>query len=70
MALICFLVAGATLFPVSASAASKGAHIFVDGVPLKSRSVSKNNVSFVPFRAGVLITHIMGLQKHLYDPYA
>lgn len=50
MALICFLVAGATLFPVSASAASKGAHIFVDGVPLDSRSVSKNNVSFVPFR--------------------
>lgn len=38
------------LIPAPASAASKGSHIFVDGVPLNSRSVSKNGVSFVPFR--------------------
>lgn len=33
-----------------ASANTKGAHIFVDGQPLPSRAISKNNVSFVPFR--------------------
>ncbi|WP_339318284.1 copper amine oxidase N-terminal domain-containing protein [Paenibacillus sp. FSL R10-2734] len=50
LAIICVLVFSVGLIPAPASAASKGSHIFVDGVPLNSRSVSKNGVSFVPFR--------------------
>ncbi|WP_163704287.1 copper amine oxidase N-terminal domain-containing protein [Paenibacillus jilunlii] len=50
LAMICVLVFSVGLIPAPASAASKGSHIFVDGVPLNSRSVSKNGVSFVPFR--------------------
>lgn len=46
MVLVMILSLG--VLPVSA--AEQGAHIFVDGQPLKSRAVSKNNVSFVPFR--------------------
>jgi len=50
LAIICVLVFSVVLIPAPASAASKGSHIFVDGVPLNSRSVSKSGVSFVPFR--------------------
>lgn len=50
LAMICVLIFSVGLIPAPASAASKGSHIFVDGVPLNSRSVSKNGVSFVPFR--------------------
>lgn len=50
VAIICALLISMGLIPAPASAAAKGSHIFVDGVPLKSRSVSKNGVSFVPFR--------------------
>ncbi|WP_139998827.1 copper amine oxidase N-terminal domain-containing protein [Paenibacillus paridis] len=47
-AMIFVLLFSLGIIPVSA--ANKGAYIFVDGVPLKSKSVSKNGVSFVPFR--------------------
>lgn len=50
LAMLCILVFSAALIPTSASAASTGSYIFVDGVPLISKSVSKNGVSFVPFR--------------------
>ncbi|MFD0716941.1 copper amine oxidase N-terminal domain-containing protein [Paenibacillus sp. GCM10027626] len=39
-----------TMGTISAAAAAAGAHIFVDGVPIKAKSVNKNGVSFVPFR--------------------
>ncbi|MBT2291377.1 copper amine oxidase N-terminal domain-containing protein [Paenibacillus albidus] len=48
LSMICILLLGFNVVP--ASAANSEAHIFVDGVPLKSKSVSKNGISFVPFR--------------------
>lgn len=48
ISMVCVLLFSLGVIPVSA--ASKGAYIFVDGVPLKSKAVSKNDVSFVPFR--------------------
>ncbi|MFX3631731.1 MAG: copper amine oxidase N-terminal domain-containing protein [Candidatus Pristimantibacillus sp.] len=48
ISMICVLLFSLGVIPVSA--ASKGASIFVDGVPLQSKAVSKNDVSFVPFR--------------------
>lgn len=50
IAIVCVLVFSVGFIPAPVSAASKGSHIFVDGIPLNSRSVSKNGVSFVPFR--------------------
>ncbi|MBJ6361634.1 copper amine oxidase N-terminal domain-containing protein [Paenibacillus sp. GCM10012307] len=48
LSILCVVLFSVGVIP--ASAASNRAHIFVDGVPLQSKSMSKNNVSFVPFR--------------------
>lgn len=48
LAIVCSLLLGLGVIPVSA--AGGGAHIFVDGSPLQSKSILKNGVSFVPFR--------------------
>jgi hypothetical protein len=48
LSILCVVLFSVGVIP--ASAASNGAHIFVDGVPLQSKSLSKNDVSFVPFR--------------------
>ncbi|GGD76375.1 copper amine oxidase N-terminal domain-containing protein [Paenibacillus nasutitermitis] len=39
-----------TVLAIPAAAADGGAHIFVNGAPIKAKSVTKNGVSFVPFR--------------------
>lgn len=46
--IICLLLFSLSITPATAS--NSGAHIFVDGVPLSSKAISKNGVSFVPFR--------------------
>lgn len=48
LSLLCVMLFSIAALPASASKA--GSHIFVDGVLLQSKSVSKNGVSFVPFR--------------------
>ncbi|MDT3425294.1 hypothetical protein J2Z22_000810 [Paenibacillus forsythiae] len=48
LCMVLIMIFSLGVLPVSAD--GKGAHIFVDGQPLPSRAISKNNVSFVPFR--------------------
>ncbi|MBB6730154.1 copper amine oxidase N-terminal domain-containing protein [Cohnella zeiphila] len=49
-AMACAALLTASIAPGAASAASGGAYIYVDGVPLHSKAVTKNGGSFVPFR--------------------